>query len=122
MRHVPVRRADAAHGDAEPPGFLVKVLLPDIDGALPLRRVDHVLDLVASARCLDEREPIFTRKVSGLRQDLDDIAVLKRTLQRNDAAIDLRADARMPDIGVNRVREIDRSSAPRQHDDPARAE
>ncbi len=56
---------------------------------------------------------------AALRDDLDDVAVLEAGAQRHHAAVDARADALVADVGVNRVREIDRRRAPRQHLDRA---
>ena len=42
---------------------------------LALGGVDDVLDLVARARGLDQRQPVLAGLVAGLRQDLDDVAV-----------------------------------------------
>ena len=41
-------------------------------------------------------------------EDLDDVAVLERALQRHEPAVDPAADAVVPDLGVHRVGEVDR--------------
>ena len=81
-----------------------------------LAGVDDVLDLVARARGLDERQPVLARLVAGLRHDLDDVAVAQRGAQRHDAAVHLGADAGAAHIGVNGVGEIDGRGVARQHD------
>ncbi len=74
--------------------FLFEILLADLDGALALVGVDDVLDLVARARSLDDRQPVLARLMAGLRQDVDNIAVAQHVAQRHDAAVDLRARCR----------------------------
>ena len=80
------------------------------------RGVDDVLDFVARARRLDERQPVLARQMAGLRQDLDHVAVAQRVLQRHDAAVHLGADAGVADVGVDGVGEIDGRRVARQHD------
>ena len=50
----------------------------------------------------------------GVRDDLDDVAVLQARAERHHLAVDARADALMADVGVNRVGEVDRRRAARQ--------
>ena len=100
---------DPAQLNAQAARFLFEILLADLDGALALVLVDDVLDFVARARSLDDREPVFARLVPGLRQDIDDVAVAQHVPQRHDAAVDLRARAGVADFGVHGVGEIDRA-------------
>ena len=46
--------------------------------------------------------------------DLDDVAVLQPRAQRDHLAVDARPDALMAQVGVDRVREVDRGRAARQ--------
>src|SRR3954470_6575839 len=65
---------------------------------------EPLADLVTRARGRCEREPVARRPAAGLRrQDLDEVAVLQAVVQRNDAAVDLRADGAVADVGVHRV-------------------
>ncbi len=80
-------------------------------------QVQPVLDLVAAARRLDDRQPVPAGLVSRLGEDLDDIAGMQLVAQRDHASIHLRAHAAVPDFGVNGVGEIDRRRFPRQHND-----
>ena len=82
-----------------------------------------MLDLVARARRDDEVQPVAARLVPGLRDDLDDVAVLEARAERHHLAVDARADALVADVGVDRVREVDRRRAARQRLDlPLRRE
>ena len=53
--------------------------------------------------------------MTGLRHDLDDIAVAQLVTQRNDAVVHLCARRRMAYIGMNRIRKIDGAGVLRQH-------
>src|SRR5439155_23959408 len=90
------------------PGFFLQIFFTDLDRLDALGSVDDVLDFVAGAGGLDDRQPILAGKVVGLGHDLDDVAVAQRVAQRDDAPVDLGADAGGPDVGVNGVGEIDR--------------
>src|SRR5947209_7281467 len=85
----------------EAPRFLFEKLLADLDGALALVLVDDVLDFVTRAGGLDETEPVLARQVTGLGQNVDDIAVPKHISQGDDAAVDLCAGAGISDFGVD---------------------
>ncbi len=111
-----VRLGHLAELHAQPPRLLFQVLLADLDGLHALAGVDDVLDLVARARGLDERQPVFARLVAGLGHDLDDVAVAQRGTQRHDAAVHLGAHAGVADVGVDGVGEIDGRGVARQHD------
>ena len=58
--------------------------------------------------------------MSGLRQNLYHVAVAEAVLELNDASVHLCPDARVADVRVNRVREVDGRGVARQHDDFAR--
>ena len=111
-----VRLGHLAELHAQPPRFLLQILLADFDRLDALAGVDDVLDLVARARGLDERQPVLAGLVAGLRHDLDDVAVAQRVAQRHDAAVHLGADAGVAHVGVDGVGEIDGGGVARQHD------
>jgi len=90
--------------------------------------LDHVLlaplalepltDPLLGRSALDEVEPVPARAVRRLRgKDLDDLAVLQRVVQRDHAAIGLRADASMPDLCVDAVGEVHGGRVGRQVED-----
>ena len=81
-----------------------------------LAGVDDVLDFVARAGGLDERQPVLAGLVARLGHDLDDVAVVQRRAQRHDAAVHLGADAGLAHVGVNGVGEVDGRGVARQHD------
>ncbi len=99
--------------------FLLDQLAADFDGALALMHVEPVLDLLPRARRLGELQPVAAGIVPGLGKDLDDVARAQLVAQRNDAAVDLGADAGVSDLGVHGVGKIDRRGVARQHHDPA---
>src|SRR6185312_2174009 len=106
--------AYGSHSGAEPPRFFFEILLADFDSALPLARIDEVLDAVARARGLDDRQPVFARLMSGRGQDVDNVAVAQRVFELDDPPVDARARACIADFGVNRIREIDGRGTSRQ--------
>ena len=53
----------------------VQQLSADLDRALALMLIQPVLDLVARPRALRKAQPVAAGSVSGLRRDLDDVAV-----------------------------------------------
>src|SRR5450432_1207813 len=115
-RHlIEVRLGHLAQLDAKTAGLFVQVFLADLDRLDALTGVDEVLDLVARARGLDERQPVLAGLVARLRHDLDDVAVAQRRPQRYDAAVHLGAHAGGAHVGVNGVSEIDRRGVARQH-------
>ena len=75
---------------------------------------DEMLDLVPRVRGDDEVQPVAARLVAGRRDDLDDVAVLEPRAERHHLAVDARAHALPADVGMNRIREIDRRGAPRK--------
>ena len=77
-------------------------------------------DLVARARGRRQRHPVARRAAAALGgQDLDEVAALQPVVQRHDAAVDLRADGAVADVGVHGVGEVDRRRVGRQHLDLA---
>src|SRR5262249_8135327 len=74
-------------------------------------------DLVTRARCLYKREPVAAWLVSRLRDDFNDVAILEFRLQRHHTAVDLRADAGVSDLAVNRIGKIDGCGLARQRYD-----
>src|SRR5665213_447007 len=104
----------ASELDAQPAGFSFEIFLADFDGLGALGGVDDVPDLVARARRFHDPQPIFAGQVVGLGQNLDYVAVAKRVPELHDTAVDLGADASVPDVGVDGVGEIDGRRAARQ--------
>ena len=76
------------------------------------------LILLRARELTTKRQPVAARLVPGLRDDLDDVAVLQAGAQRHHLAVDARADALVADVGVNHVREVDRRRAARQRSAP----
>ena len=71
---------------------------------------EPLADLVAGARALDEPEPVAGRS-GGLRlrrEDVDDVPVLERRVERHEPAVDAGAHRAVPDLGVHGVREVHR--------------
>ena len=52
--------------------------------------------------------------VARRRHHLDDVAVAQARAERHHLAVDARADALVPDVGVDRVGEVDRRRVARQ--------
>ncbi len=63
---------------SQTPRLALQILLPDLDGLGVLGGVDDVLNLVARPGRLHQAEPVFTRHVAGLGQNLHHVAVLER--------------------------------------------
>src|SRR5207253_6385584 len=57
--------------------------------------------------------------MSWLREDLDDIATVQLETQRNHAPVYFGSNARVPDLGVDRIGKIDGRRITRQHHDLA---
>src|SRR6266702_8683711 len=55
--------------------------------------------------------------MSWLREDLDDIATVQLESQRNHAPVYFGSNARVPDLGVDRIGKIDGRRITRQHYD-----
>ena len=99
--------------------LLLEQAAPEVDGPGLLLPLQVVLDLVPGAGGDDEVEPVTARLVPGLRDDLDDVAILERGAQRHHAAVHARAHALVADVGVDRVGEVDGGGAPGQRLDLA---
>src|SRR5262249_9764685 len=83
--------------------FFVDKLLANLDRTLALMNVQPVLDFVSRARGANDAKPVAARFVPRLRDDLDDVSAVQFVSQRDHSSIHLRANARMPDFGVDRV-------------------
>ena len=96
-------------------------VLAGLDGFLAPLPGEVVPDLVARARAADEAQPVPARSGAfGLGgEDLHDVAVAQRGLQRHQPAVDPGTDGGVADLGVDRVREVDRRRTLRQGDDVA---
>ena len=94
--------------------FLVEDTAPEFDRPRALFETNEVLDFVASVRGCGKVEPVAVRLVTALGDDLDDVAVLQVSTKRHHLAVDPRADALVPDVGVNRVGEVDRRRPSRE--------
>ena len=95
---------------------LVEVLLQQLAagvlGVVARLGLEPGLDLVARAGRLDQREPVARRAALALGgEDLDDVAGLQLVVQRDDLAVDARADAAVADVGVDLVGEVQRRGA-----------
>ena len=77
--------------------------------------MNPLANLAARARSVDEGKPVARRRVALLRDDFDHVAIGQRVAQRNHFAIHFCAGALMAHFGVDRVREIHRRGAARQH-------
>src|SRR5208283_1719216 len=88
-----------------------------ISMALALVHVQPVLDFVASARGLDDGEPVAAGLVSRLGDDFDDVPGMEFVAEGNHAAVDLGAGATVSDLSVNGVGEVDGRGFARQDED-----
>src|SRR6185436_4126912 len=61
-------------------------------------------------------QPVLARQVTRLGQDLNDIPIAQRVPQRHDSTVYLRAYASLPDIGVDRIGEVDGCGVAWQYD------
>jgi hypothetical protein len=98
---------------------------PRDDGVLPPFAVEVGADLRTGPGRDGELQPVAGRAgVLGLGgQHLDRVAVGELVVERDEAAVDPGADAAVADLGVDRVREVDRGRPGRQPDDlPLRGE
>ena len=90
----------------------VQLLAPAALGVLAALALEQGADLVARAAGAHQREPVARRAALLLGgQDLDDVAAVELVVQRHDLAVDLGADAAVPDVGVDRVGEVERGRA-----------
>ena len=86
----------------------VKARLAADDIFVALFALEPLLDLDARLVGLADAEPVTARTLGRFGgQDLDDIAVVQRRVVARDAVIDLRADHRVADGGMNGVGKID---------------
>ena len=81
-------------------------------GVLAALLLEPGADLVAGAARPDQLQPVARRAALLLGgQHLDDVARLQLVVQRDDLAVDLRADAAVADVGVDGVGEVERGRA-----------
>src|SRR4029079_16956971 len=81
-------------------------------GVLARFLLEPLLDLVARAGRLHDREPVARRAALALGgQDLDDVARLQLVVERDDLRVDLRPDAAVAELGVDLVGEVERRRA-----------
>ena len=92
-----------------------------LDGFFATLAGEPLPDLAAGPGALDEVQPVAARAgtVGLAGQDLDDVAVLDRRLQRREPSVDARTDGVVTDLGVHRVGEVDRGRPDREPDDLA---
>src|SRR5271166_2227713 len=95
--------------------FLLDDLAADFDGTLALVDVQPVLDLVARAGRLDQAKPVPAGLVSGLGENLDNVAGVQFVAQRHHASVDFGTHAGVTDLGVDGVGEVDRRGIARKH-------
>jgi len=74
----------------------------------------HHADLAQRAARLRDLQPVPARLVDGWVTISTNVAVLERHFQGDHPAVHLRADALVPDLAVDRVREVDRRGSPGQ--------
>ena len=93
-------------------------VLARLDGLLAALLGEPLLDLRLGPRRGDEGQPVAARagRLGLAGEDLDDVAGLQPPLQRDQPAVDPRADAAVADLGVHRVGQVHRRRAPRQRD------
>ena len=90
------------------------------DVLLALLALEPLLDLGAGLVGFAEIEPVAGRTLGGFGgQDLHDVAVFQLDVVARDAVVDLGADHRVADAGVDGVGKVDRRGAGRQGDDLA---
>jgi len=87
--------------------FFVQQIASQRQRAFLFFLINPVSNLGNRPCCDDIFEPVLARMLSGLRHDLDQIAVLQFIPQGNYFPVDLGPDARIADIGVNTVGKID---------------
>ena len=72
-------------------------------------------DLLGGSGGLDETEPVTAGTMRPLgSEDLNDVTVLKRIVERHHPAVGLGPDAAVPDLGMDPVSEVDRGRTTRQ--------
>ena len=86
-------------------------LAPDRHRALALLALDVGPDARLGARRLHQLEPVLRRRLVRGGDDLDRVAALQLVAQRHELAVDARAGAVVPDLGVDAVGEVDHRGA-----------
>ena len=116
LRAGKVGEADAVHAVQ----LFVEEVVALGDVLLAALALEPLADALLGRGALDEIQPVPAGPVRTLRgEDLDDLAVLQRVFEGHHAAVDLRADASVTDLGVDAVGEVDRRGARGQVDDVA---
>ena len=87
-----------------------------LEGVLAPLPAEPLADLVARPRRRDEPEPVLRRALAlRLRgEDVDRVAGAQLVVEGHELAVHLGADRAVPDLGVDRVGEVDRRRAGRQ--------
>src|SRR5206468_658153 len=106
----------ARQREAGPSELAVEQLAAEIAAARLLLGADRMADLGAGLARDDEVEPVLARQLARVGEDLDRVAVDELVAQRHELAVDLRARARIADLAMDRVGEVDRCGAYRQAD------
>ena len=106
------RRARHRAAAPDAPSSLSSISWPSEHVLFLALLAEPLLDLVLGARRLDDREPVERRPRARLVDEhLDDVAVLELEVERDDLAVDLRADAVVADVGVHLIGEVERRRA-----------
>jgi hypothetical protein len=116
-----IRLRDALDRQPFLPEGLGELVAPGLDRVDAPLTGEPLPDLRAGARRVHELEPVAARARARhlAREDLDGVAGVERAVERHQPTVDARADAAVPDLGVDRVREVDRCRARGQGDDLA---
>src|SRR5215831_1095190 len=99
--------------------FLFEQAAAHFGGLFALAHVDPMANLAFGARRFDKAQPVATRAVALLRQNLHHIATRNLMAQGHHLAVDFRADTLVPDFGVNGVCEVHRSGPGGKLQNPA---
>ena len=111
-----VRQADAVHAVE----LLVEQVMALGHVLLAALALEPLADPLLGRCALDEVEPVAAGPVRSLGgEDLDDLAVLERVLQRHHPTVDLGADAVVTDLRVDAIREVHGRRVGREVDDIA---
>ena len=109
------------HGQTLGAQFATQFLATGLDEILASFAGEPLLDLVASLRRHHEVEPVARRRgrlhLGG--EDLAGVTGPEFVGERNESTVHPGADARVPDLGVHGVGEIDRYRPDRQGDHPS---
>ena len=99
---------------------MLQELTPPRDVLVPILALEPGPNLGARTGRGDEIEPVPAGSVGGTRrQDLHAVAVVQRVIERHHHAIDLGADAPIPELGMDAVGEVDGRGFGGQVDDVA---